>query len=132
MARIFFFTMPITGHVRPALPVARELTAAGHEVHWYCGRLFEPLITRNGAVFLPSSVRLRSVSADGDVLQDLGDRKPGLSGFKKIIRELFIDSIPAYAAEVGPLLDEIRPDVVVADHSFLAAPMLARRKDIRT
>jgi MGT family glycosyltransferase len=130
MARILFFTMPITGHVRPALPVARELTAAGHEVLWYCGRLFEPHITRVGATFTPSSVRPKSIDADGDVLQNLEGRKPGLSGFKKIILELFIDSIPEYARDVEPIIDDFRPDVIVADHSFLAAPMLARLKGI--
>lgn len=131
MARIFLATMPIAGHVRPALPVARELANAGNEVLWYCDRLFEPHITRTGACFVPSNVVLKSIDSEGDVLQNLEGRKAGISGFKKVILELFIESIPAYSKEVGPLIDDFRPDVIVADHSFAVAPMIAIQRQIR-
>ncbi|RKS10365.1 MGT family glycosyltransferase [Nocardiopsis sp. Huas11] len=130
MTRILFTTMPITGHVRPALPVARALVHAGHEVVWYSGPMFETPITRTGARFVRSSVEFDSIDENGDVLQSMGDTEPGLSGFKQILKDLFIDPIPAYAAEIGPLIDATDPDVVVADHSFLAAPMLARLRGV--
>lgn len=32
MARFLIATIPFTGHVNPALPIARELVARGHDV----------------------------------------------------------------------------------------------------
>lgn len=132
MARVLFTTMPITGHVRPFLPVAVALAEAGHEVTWYCGTMFERQITRTGALFARSRVEFASIDEHGDVLQSLDGVKPGLSGFKKILRDLFIDPIPAYVAELEPLIDRLRPDVVVSDHSFLASPVIAAHKNVPT
>jgi UDP:flavonoid glycosyltransferase YjiC (YdhE family) len=49
MTRILVTTVPITGHVRPALPVVRELVRSGHEVVWYTGAKFASLVTDVGA-----------------------------------------------------------------------------------
>jgi UDP:flavonoid glycosyltransferase YjiC (YdhE family) len=40
MTRILFRTMPITGHVRPGLPIAWELARRGHELVWTTGAPF--------------------------------------------------------------------------------------------
>jgi UDP:flavonoid glycosyltransferase YjiC (YdhE family) len=130
MARILFTTIPIAGHVRPALPVARELVAGGHEVVWYTGRKFEPLVTNVGARFVPVTAQLDLPDGDIDVLHNMQDKKPGLPGLKKVIHEIFVEPIPAYAADVEPLIDSFAPDVVVADLCFMAAPLLAAKKGI--
>src|SRR5580698_3486654 len=127
MARILFTTIPIAGHVRPALPVARQLAAAGHEVTWYTGRKFEPLVTGAGARFVPVTAQLDLLDGDADVLHDMQDKKPGLPGLKKVIHEIFVEPIPAYAADLEPLMKSFDPDVVVADLCFMAGPLLAAR-----
>lgn len=53
MSRFLIATQPITGHVLPALPLARELVRRGHEVRWYCGRKFGNRIEATGARFVP-------------------------------------------------------------------------------
>ena len=40
MSRFLITTMPATGHVMPMLPLARELSARGHELHWYTGATY--------------------------------------------------------------------------------------------
>jgi MGT family glycosyltransferase len=130
MARILFTTIPIAGHVRPALPVARHLIAGGHEVTWYTGRKFEPLITGAGARFVPVTAPLDLPDGDVDVLHNMDDKKPGLPGLKKVIHEIFVEPIPAYAADLEPLMESVRPDVVVADLCFMAGPLLAVRAGI--
>jgi UDP:flavonoid glycosyltransferase YjiC (YdhE family) len=114
--------------VRPALPLARELVAAGHDVVWYSGRKFQGLIENVGAKFLPTNADLDFDEEEFDVLHDMADRKPGLSGLRAMVLELFIRPMPHYAADLGPLLDEIAPEVVV--DCFMAGPLLARQRGI--
>ncbi|MGP8297720.1 glycosyltransferase [Streptomyces inhibens] len=130
MTRVLLATIPITGHVRPALPVAKRLVADGNEVVWYTGKKFEDLVGRTGARFVASSAQLDFDDSRVDVLQSMDDRKPGLAGLKKTIRKLFVESIPGYARDVAPLVDDFRPHVIVADHCFMAAPFLAQLRGI--
>lgn len=128
MTRVLFTTIPITGHVRPALPVARRLVEDGHELTWYAGRKFEPLVKKTGARFIPVTAKLDFDDEDIDVLEAVNDGKTGISGLKRVIRELFVNPIPAYLDDLVPVFDEFMPDVVVADHCFTAGPMLGGRR----
>jgi UDP:flavonoid glycosyltransferase YjiC (YdhE family) len=49
MSRILFTSMPFAGHIRPGLPIARELVDAGHEVLWYTGQKHAALVAGSGA-----------------------------------------------------------------------------------
>jgi len=51
MTRVLVTIHAITGHVRYAVPLVRELVADGHEVVWYPRDLFGPLVVKTGAVF---------------------------------------------------------------------------------
>jgi UDP:flavonoid glycosyltransferase YjiC (YdhE family) len=53
MSRFLFATMPATGHVAPKLPIARELAARGHDVHWYTGAVYRSQVEAVGAVHHP-------------------------------------------------------------------------------
>ncbi|MCA0459038.1 MAG: hypothetical protein LCI00_34125 [Chloroflexi bacterium] len=50
MARILICTHPFTGHVNPALVIARQLVQAGHDVRFYTGAKFKAKIEAAGAV----------------------------------------------------------------------------------
>ncbi|WP_347877164.1 nucleotide disphospho-sugar-binding domain-containing protein [Streptomyces sp. 8K308] len=64
------------------------------------------------------------------MLQDMTGDRNGIGGFKRIIRELFVEPVPEYARDLSDVIDEFRPDVIVADHCFLAGPMVASRRGI--
>jgi UDP:flavonoid glycosyltransferase YjiC (YdhE family) len=53
MARFLIATIPLVGHVNPALPIARQLVERGHEVWWYSGKTLQSKIEATGARFLP-------------------------------------------------------------------------------
>jgi MGT family glycosyltransferase len=118
--RILFTTMPIPGHVRPGLPIARELVRRGHEVSWYTGRAFERTVARVGASFAPIPA----------ALEPTGARRAG-SGLRKLRRDVrhgFLGPVPHYLDDVDRLLDTIEPHVVVADQGFVAGPLVAERR----
>ena len=101
MSRILFTTMPMAGHLRPGLPIAKELLAAGHEVAWYSGAKYAPLVERLGAQFFRMSPELDFDDARVDDQVDGGIDKPGLRTLKRAILDLFIAPIPDWAAEIG-------------------------------
>ena len=51
--RFLFVTVPVSGHVSPALPIARQLVERGHEVRWYTSSRFQDNIEATGARFIP-------------------------------------------------------------------------------
>jgi UDP:flavonoid glycosyltransferase YjiC (YdhE family) len=53
MARFLIGTIPLVGHVNPALPIARQLVERGHEVWWYTGKNFQSKVEATGARFVP-------------------------------------------------------------------------------
>ncbi|GAA1289454.1 glycosyltransferase [Pseudonocardia aurantiaca] len=131
MTRIFLATMPVTTHVRPALPIARELVEKGHEVLWRCGRNFEEEISRTGASFAPVARHL-DFDENSAVLATLDERRPGVPGFKKVVLRVFIESVPGHVDDIAPMLDAFRPDILFSDYSLLATPILANQRGVRT
>src|SRR3954449_6584228 len=126
MSRILFTTMPMAGHLRPGLPLAKQLIAEGHEVAWYSGANYEGEIARTGARIYRMDPAL---DIDDAHIEGRND-KPGLSALKRAITEVFIDPIPAWVEEIDRILDDFRPDVVVAEQGFMAGPIAGQRRGI--
>jgi MGT family glycosyltransferase len=130
MTRILFTTMPMAGHLRPGLPIAAQLVADGHEVAWYSGAKYAPLIARTGARVFPMSPEADFDDTRVDDEVEGGIKKPGLGTLKRAILDLFIGPIPTWVAEIDAVIDEFRPDVVVAEQGFMAGPIAAERRDL--
>jgi EmrB/QacA subfamily drug resistance transporter/MGT family glycosyltransferase len=130
MTRILITALPIEGHVRPLLPVATQLSEEGHDVVWYTGRKFQPLVTRSGARFIPIGMNLDFDESNVDVLQAMQEGKPGLNELKKIIGDLFIAPVAQYVKDLTPIMDDLDPDVIVTEHAFMASPMMAMKRGI--
>jgi MGT family glycosyltransferase len=118
--RVLFTTMPIPGHVRPGLPIARELVRRGHEVSWYTGRAFERSVDRVGASFVPIPQALEPAGG--------GRRGSGLRKLRRDLRHDFLGAVPQYLADLDAVVGELEPEVVVADQGFVAALLLAERR----
>ncbi len=54
MARFLICTISVTGHVSPALPIARKLVDHGHQVYWYTESEFQAKVESIGAHFIPA------------------------------------------------------------------------------
>lgn len=122
MSRFLIATVPATGHINPALPIARRLIERGHEVRWYTGDEYKHKVEATGAHFTP-------MHADAD-MRTLEERFPhareltGLAAFKFGLKHIFIDPIPGHIHDLQRILQTFPADVLLADTGFLAAGVL--------
>jgi MGT family glycosyltransferase len=121
MTRFLFATMPAAGHVGPLVPLAFELIARGHSIAWYTGDDYREKVEATGATFHP-----HVHAPDRDVSQmdaEFPERAKlkGIAKFKFDVREVFIAAVPGQVADIEALLDEVRPDVIVAEPGMAAA-----------
>lgn len=126
MARILFTTQPMAGHVRPGLAVARHLVAAGHEVSWYTGRKYRGLVAATGARFVAYPAELDW----DDAGLGAAAAPAGLRGLEQSLIDLFVTPIPAHASALAQIIDETRPQVLVAESGFMAGPAAAELRGI--
>lgn len=130
MSHILLGTMPNTGHVRPGLELARSLVAAGHEVTWYTGSSYGSSVSKTGATFVPMPPHLDF--SDDSLLQLTIDSgaKPGLPALKWALLNFFIKPVPGWVGELEVLAQRVRPDVIVAEHTFVAGLLLSEKLGI--
>jgi MGT family glycosyltransferase len=125
MTRVLITTTPATGHVNPALPLARRLVEDGHEVTWYTGSAFGTAVTATGADHRP--IRGDLDFDDDHVPTPEKPIKGGIARLRWDILNIFVRPVPGWVAEIEQLVEEVRPDVVVADGAFLSGPLVAER-----
>jgi MGT family glycosyltransferase len=131
MARILFATNPASGHIRPGLPIARELVDRGHEVVWYTSARFKRTIERTGARHVDFLHGLDYDEADLDpVFPERSSKKSGLPQLKYDIRSLFIDPIVGHLTDLRDLADREHFDAVVIEGVCLAGAFLAEERGL--
>jgi MGT family glycosyltransferase len=126
MSRVLFTTGPITGHVMPAVPIVRQLVSEGHEVMWYTGRDFQRVATAAGAVFTPVGEKLE---LGNSALRGIAGRR-GMARLNKLVLNVFLKPVPAYVADLAPVFETFRPQVVVSDATFRASLLLGEKLGI--
>ncbi|MEU6218144.1 glycosyltransferase [Streptomyces sp. NPDC047022] len=123
MRRFLFVVPPLVGHINPAVGVAAELAARGHEVAWACAHpgLVRQLAGDAAKVFPCAG----PIPGTGD-----GVRPPGLRGPEalRFLWEQFLVPLgEAMAPGVESAVREFRPDVVVTDQQTVAGGLVAER-----
>jgi len=132
MARFLIGTIPVVGHVSPALPIATQLIKRGHEVWWYSGRTFQSLIEQTGAHFVPISSGVDYSVAD-DVPQSWVEQRRALRGVAQLkfdLKHFFIDAAPGQLKDLRAILKHFPADVVLGDCFFLGAAWLSEQEGI--
>ena len=95
MSRILFALTPVTGHVRPALPLARALVEEGHDVVVYTGRKFAQAITATGAKHAPIVQGRDLDDADFDAWSLAhGAPAPGIKRLQWDVLHHFVATVP--------------------------------------
>jgi MGT family glycosyltransferase len=118
MNRVLLASMPTAGHVGP---LARELVRRGHVVAWYTGAGYRDKVEATGAVFHPHvHAPDRDTSQLDAEFPERAELK-GLAKFKFDVRNVFIAAVPGQVGDMEALLDEVRPDVIVAEPTMAAA-----------
>lgn len=127
MSTVLVVVTPVTGHVRPLLPVVRALSEAGHDVLVSTGRKFARWVEDAGARHLPvvHGRDLDDATIDAWSLAH-GAPGPGLRRAQWDVRHHFIDLIEGDLADVREAVARYRPDVLVADANYWAAGFAAR------
>jgi len=124
--RILFSSVPLEGHLRPMLPLARALAAAGHEVTFATGADRRDQIQAAGLAYLaagPSEHEARGAAAE--IRQELltvpieARRRFGFSRIFALVHA---------PPKLADLLEQLRSrpfDAIVHDSADLAAPIAA-------
>jgi UDP:flavonoid glycosyltransferase YjiC (YdhE family) len=121
MSRFLIATMPADGHLSPLLPLARELTARGHDVFWHTGARYRAKVEATGAAHLPY-VDAWDVDAGNLDAQFPGRAATkGLERFKFDMREIFIKMVPDQIADLERHVANVQPDLLVVEPAVAAA-----------
>ncbi|MBD2037686.1 glycosyltransferase [Leptolyngbya sp. FACHB-321] len=123
MARFLVGTIPVIGHVNPALPIARTLVERGHDVWWYTGKAFQTKVEAIGAHFVPIKTGF-DLTDPTSLLTELLAKQNSLTGlaqFKFGFKYLFGDSAVAQVKDYLEILKQFPADVMLADVCFLGA-----------
>jgi UDP:flavonoid glycosyltransferase YjiC (YdhE family) len=120
-----------SGHVFPVVPLARALRDAGHDVLWATGAEAAGTLGRAGIPMVVAGLDAgaRRAAAEPRLAHlpslPVPERRPVLASV------LFAEvGAPAMAADLRPILDRGRFDLVVAEVLELAAPALAMARGI--
>ena len=121
VARFLLCTMPLTGHIRPGLPIARKLVERGHEVRWYTGRKFQPDVEATGARFEPLRNALDFDDGSLETVFPGITHRTGLDAFKYGAKRIFLDSAVGQFEDLRKILAEFCPDVLLSDMTLVGS-----------
>lgn len=123
MARFLIGTIPVAGHVAPALPIAQELLKQGHEVWWYTGSLFRTRVETSGAHFVPITTGV-DLSDPKTIPPSWTKERQALKGLAQLkfdLKRAFIETAPNQVKDLTQILNQFAADVILADSFFLGA-----------
>jgi MGT family glycosyltransferase len=123
MARFLFAVWPFAGHVHPSLAVAHALADRGHEIAFYTGSTFRPIVEGEGFRFFPfqkvDEARVTGLaSSEFPYNASLRDRLRNARRTQAKFREWLLDTVPQQIEDLDQLLPEWRADVLVCDLAF--------------
>ena len=113
--RYLFAPIPVTGHVNPGLPIARELVRRGHEVRWYSTQRFKRTIESIGARWVPLRKALPLDEENFDMWPDRPAE--GIAQLRFDLKNLFIEFVRGALADLEVELRREPADVIVADNA---------------
>ena len=128
MSRYLIATLPADGHLSPLLPLARELTARGHDVFWHTGARYRAKVEATGAAYLPF-IDAWDIDAGNLDAQFPGRAETkGLGRFKFDMREIFIKMVPDQTADLQRHIANVQPDLLVVEPSVAGAAQAVHQR----
>jgi MGT family glycosyltransferase len=123
MSRFLFTCWPFDGHIVGPMVIAAAVRERGHDVAIYTGETGRATVEREGFELLP----FRAVDEERayENMRTLESRVQGIgpSGGRQLLRtfrEWLVETIPNQVADLQPVLEEWKPDVVMTDLSMWA------------
>jgi UDP:flavonoid glycosyltransferase YjiC (YdhE family) len=128
--KVLVTTTPGAGHVNPVVPVAAALRDAGHDVTWASAADARARIESFGFCHaragLDGATRFRLLHEQHPELWELAPRdrrRVAVTMFSRI-------AAPAMQRDLEPLMDAVRPDLVVHEPLEWAGPAAAAARDV--
>ncbi len=130
MAKILLASVPLSGHVNPAVPLAKQLLLHGHDVRWYSGRNYRELIEDLGMKFYPFK-EARDFH-DSTIKTEFPDipEKILLRHATYYIKHVFYDNMRGQYLDLREILKEFKADILLTDEWFTGAIPYAESKKI--
>jgi MGT family glycosyltransferase len=119
VARILFTVLPLTGHLNPALSLAGELAAAGHDVAFAIHR--DVLGDR-----VPAGMKIYPLDA-GYTAPSLGEQARGLESVRLFFEDYLLPLTEPALQPLEAAARDFKPDVMAVDHQMVAGALVARK-----
>ena len=129
--RVLCTCVPGDGHFNPMLPLARTLVETGHDVAFATAEAIAPNVTRAGFEFLPAGISLPDQLAEARRRYPAEAALEGGERFENFVPRMLAGvAAPPRIADLVPIVEQWRPDVVVHDETELGGPVAAARAGI--
>ena len=126
MAKVLLTTMPLMGHINPAIPVARALKERGHDVLWYCDKKYDEQLKSAGVQLHLADTGFSHDPFDFTVLGSFLHH----ALIRRRLGELFVDWAGSHYGTLERIAENFKPDIVLTDCLFPASLVLARKLGI--
>ncbi|MFZ9849831.1 MAG: glycosyltransferase [Vulcanococcus sp.] len=129
MAEILLLSVPVFGHVKPMLAIARELVRRGHRVRWLAGAAFRERVEGTGASFCAfvEGFDYSCPELVPDHLQADRDRLRGLAKLRFDLATFFVGPCEGFCRDLLRLHEENPADLLVCDSFLMAGAWWAER-----
>ena len=113
--RFLFSSLPLPGHSYPLIPLALATRDAGHDVQFATGKSFHGTLASFDLEAVPAGLEImdaleQAMGGPGDYASFTPERQAELE------RLAVAEVLPrAFLADLGPVLDRFKPDLVVHD-----------------
>ena len=121
--KIVFFNIPAHGHTNPTLGVVKELINNNHDVYYYSYEIMREKIESSGAHFIPcdkfdSQTKLSNEDKE-KIAKDL-----------VFSTNLIVDMTLRLDDEILKEMQELKPDVIIADSMAFWGKLIAKKLNI--
>ena len=121
--KVVFFCIPAHGHTNPTLGVVRELIKNNHEVYYYSYEIMREKIENTGSHFIPcdkfdSQTKLTNEDKE-KIAKDL-----------VFSTKLIIDMTLSLDDAILKEMQQLKPDVIIADSMAFWGKLIARKLNI--
>ena len=118
--------LPGHGHFNPMLALAQGLARAGHEVAFATAGDFCPHIERTGFPAFPAGLALARQMEEARRRYPEQDALTAMARFEQFVPRMLAGvAAPARAADLVPLVERWKPDLLVHDETEFAGPVVA-------
>lgn len=128
--RVLFTTTSGRGHFQPMLPLARALARVGHEVCWAAAEQVCAALSRDGFEAVPAGIYDLVPSPLRTPPPEIGALPPAERPDHLFALNFGPLRVRPMLADLLPVVERIRPDVLVSEQAELAGPIAAAAFDL--